>query len=122
MARFVYLLTAALVVGTCLSHRDDWRPRWRLMTTPGVYEPVLPPGIGELIGCLKRSGVDGFNPKGDLREDFVAYQRLVEGAWPLEVSDASRVVVARKRELAAFCPTPRPLCQTEEAVVATCAL
>lgn len=114
------LFLAALVVALLALLGVAFQGQWVRMNVPGASSPVVPAMVLEVARCLEREGVRDFRVAGSLREDAEAYQRLVEVAWPVEVSDGSPVLVVRSQELHALCRGARTLCRVREVTVAAC--
>lgn len=94
--------------------------RWDAIVGPWTSER-MPKPVSELIDCFHELKLKDFVPRGEMRDEFVAYQRLTVAAWPIEVSDASSNVVFLLSEEARVCPSAQILCRRKEAAVARCA-
>jgi len=109
-----------LLLVICLIGVVAFSTRWHEMTTPwtSVHMPVPVPDVLE---CFKQLEVKEFTARGELRDEFVAFQRLVASAYPVQVSDSSKNIAFFLKDKEKVCASAEILCQGKEGAVAHCA-
>ena len=113
--KVAYFIFVALAIFAVVA----FSTRWNEIVGPW-HSRYMPVPVPELLNCFEQLKIKDFVPRGELRDEFVAYQRLVVAAWPIEVSGASKNVAFWLREMDKVCPSAQVLCQGKEAAVAHC--
>ena len=101
---------------------DTARSRWQELNSPTpIQNKFLPAPVNDAISCLKKSGVKNYRLVGDLKRNDLFYQRIAEGAWPIEMHESSAVVIAAKSQDPG-CPLQSSVCAEGDIIVGICRL
>lgn len=112
IAELVAVLVAAVVMFPQVAktfkilHVYDWRiatnagewPLFREASLPRGGELVLPPEVQAMVWMLRSAQVKWFRFSPEIARQGATMQRLVEGAYPIRVSEASPYLLLFNRE------------------------
>jgi len=121
---FVAVVAMALVFSSSYFGMNGISEQWAIMNDPTAVSASFEPRVRGAILCLRERRATTYRAVGSLRQDAGFYQRLNEGAWPIQNRESSSTLLFSSVELEglyrSYCKSLIVQCNKEGVVLASC--